>query len=392
MRLAIVLTETDSTTVTGTDGVAELVVPPARLSSELAAVGHDVSVYLPSPGRAPGSEVMSAQGYRVVRVPSGGTRRKQSDDLGVFSRNLQQVWGEERPDVVHAQSWLSGMAAQLAARSHGLPVVQSFDDIAVTDRRTGAGDAGQGRKLVSLLARRASWVAANNNDELFELLRMGCVRSRISVVPYGVDSEVFTPPGEAAQRSGLQHRIVAVWASTGRLGVDTAVRALAALPDTELVLALDATAAGAREVSAELLQAAGVVGVADRVTIADVRAATDLAALLRSADVCVCPAVTEPTGAAALMAMSCGVPVVATAVGALGDIVVDEVTGRLVPPGNVVRFAEATRRLLHEPFAGRGMGAAGRDRARSRYSWDRVAGDAARAYNGALGAVGVVSA
>jgi len=213
------------------------------------------------------------------------------------------------------------------------------------------------------------------------------------VVPCGVDLEVFTPPGPVAERMATPARIVSIASPTGRFDVVTAVRVLAALSDTELVFAVDAAAgpAVAGEATA-LLAAARDAGVADRVRVVEARSAGELAELLRSADLCACFAATEPSGAAALMAMGCGVPVVATTVGALADIVVDDVTGRLVPAGDIAAFVDAARRLLHEPFAARGMGAAGRDRARSRYSWDRVAADAARAYAGALGAMGVVSA
>lgn len=394
MRLALVLADAHCNTISGSDGVREvsvpeLAVPAARLSTALAEAGHDVTVYVP--GTSPKlDEVVSAQGYRVIRLPGGAAKGLPHKDLGEFTDHLGRAWERDRPEVVHAQSWLSGMASQSAARGHGLPVVQSFDT--VHGKIAAGAETDDVGKLVSVLARRASWVAANNTEELFELLRTGCARSRISVIPCGVDSEVFTPPGPAAERGGLPHRIVAVWTSTGQLDLDTTVRALAALPDTEFVLGVDPTITPSSDVAARLHQIASAADVGERVTVAEVRNPSELAALLRSADVYVNPAVSEPTGAAALMAMSCGVPVIGTSVGATIDIVVDEVTGRLVPPGDVLRFAEAARRLLHEPFAGRGMGAAGRDRARSRYSWDRVAGDAIRAYTGAARTVGVVPA
>lgn len=390
MRLALVLADADSDTVSGSGSVPELAVPAARLSTALADAGHDVTVYVPGSDRKHDDEMVSAQGYRVIRLAGGSARGMPQKDLGEFTDHLRSAWERDRPDVVHAQSWLSGMASQSAARGHGIPVVQSFDTV---DGKIACGaETNDARKLVSVLARRASWVAANNTEELFELLRTGCARSRISVIPCGVDSDVFTPPGPTAERGGLPHRIVSVWTTTGQLDLDTAVKALAALPDTELVLAVDPTSTSSSDVAAQLHQIAGAADVGERVTVAEVRNPDELAALLRSADVYANPAVSEPTGAAALMAMSCGVPVIGTAVGAMVDIVVDEVTGRLVSPGDVVRFTEAARRLLHEPFAGRGMGAAGRDRARSRYCWDRVAGDAVRAYAGAARTVGVVPA
>lgn len=395
MRLAIVLAEANDATVTTvtTDGrVPELVIPAARLSTALAAGGHDVTVYTPSGGD---DRVITAQGYQVVPLPVKSTG--SGSGLGVFTEHLERAWRGDRPDLVHAPSWLSGMAAQSAARAQRIPVVQSFTGLAVVPRGIvglADSDVAERAKLERLLARRADWVAANNTEEMFKLLGMGCVRSRISVVPCGVDVEVFNPAGPVAERGATTYRIVSVATSTGRFDVDTAVRALAALTDTELVFAVD-TATATAEVTEEVTRlkaAAADAGVADRVTVVDVGTAAELAALLRSADVSACLATAEPSGAAALMAMGCGVPVLATSVGALTDIVVDEVTGRMIPAGDVASFTEVARRLLHEPFAGRGMGAAGRDRARSRYSWDRVAADAARAYTGALGSMGVVSA
>jgi glycosyltransferase involved in cell wall biosynthesis len=384
------LADADSDTFSGPDSVPELAVPAARLSTALACAGHDMTVYVPGAGTKIDEEVLSAQGYRVIRLPGGSARGMPQKDLGEFTDHLCRAWERDRPDVVHAQSWVSGMASQSAARGHGIPVLQSFESI---NGRTAPGaETSDVRKLVSVLARRASWVAASNTEELFALLRTGCARSRISVIPCGVDSEVFTPPGPAAQRGELPHRIVSVWTSTGQMDVDTALKALAALPDTEFVLAVDPASTSSPDVETLLHHAASAANVEGRVTVAAVRNPDEIATLLRSADAYVNPAVWEPTGAAALMAMSCGVPVIGTSVGAMIDIVVDEVTGRLVPAGDVPRFIEAVRRLLHEPFAGRGMGAAGRDRARSRYSWDRVAGDAIRAYAGAARTVGVVSA
>ena len=112
---------------------------------------------------------------------------------------------------------------------------------------------------------------------------------------------------------------------------------------------------------------------------------TELPPLLRSADVVVCAPWHEPSGIVALEAMACGVPVVATAVGALADTVVDSATGLLVPPKRPDRLAGAIRQLLVEPFWREAYGTAGADRASSRYSWDRIAADTEAVYRQVLG-------
>jgi glycosyltransferase involved in cell wall biosynthesis len=74
------------------------------------------------------------------------------------------------------------------------------------------------------------------------------------------------------------------------------------------------------------------------------------------------------------------VPVVASAVGGPRDTVVDGVTGRLMPPRKPRGFADVLRFLLGHRSLREQSGAAGRDRAWARYSWDRAAKETVRAY------------
>jgi glycosyltransferase involved in cell wall biosynthesis len=103
-------------------------------------------------------------------------------------------------------------------------------------------------------------------------------------------------------------------------------------------------------------------------------------ALLRSADVAVCLPWYEPFGIVPLEAMASGVPVVGTAVGGLLDTVVPGVTGLLVGPRRPAEVAGAVRELLEHPGRRAEMGRAGASRARTRYSWDRVAAAHERVY------------
>jgi glycosyltransferase involved in cell wall biosynthesis len=90
------------------------------------------------------------------------------------------------------------------------------------------------------------------------------------------------------------------------------------------------------------------------------------------------------SGVVALKAMACGVPVVASAAGALVDIVIDDVTGRLVEHQDPRQLAAAVNVLLRDSFLRRSLGGAGRDRAVARYTWDRIADDTVRLYQAAI--------
>jgi glycosyltransferase involved in cell wall biosynthesis len=196
-----------------------------------------------------------------------------------------------------------------------------------------------------------------------------------------VDVEQFSPDGPVAER-GARPRVLCVGRLVPRKGVDTVIRALAAIPDAELVIAggpgVDGLAADPE--AQRLARLAERCGVADRVRLVGAVPRPNMPALLRSADAVVCTPWYEPFGIVPLEAMACGVPVVASAVGGFLDTVVDGATGILVPPRRPDRLAAALRGLLAEPFWRQAYGTAGVERARSRYSWDRVAADTLAEY------------
>lgn len=361
----------------------------AALSAALAREGHHVTVYTRRDDPELPARVRTVDGYTVVHVPAGPAERIPKDELlqhmGEFARFLDTTWAEDRPDIVHAHFWMSGVAGQLAARHLNLPVVQTFYELGVVERRHQGGDGmspPERLKLETMVARGATWVAATCTDEVFELMRLGRSRSRISVVPCGVDVDLFTPDGPRSRR-GAPHRIVSVGRILPRKGFDLAIRALTTVPDTELVIVGGPPRAElARDAEAHRLRRlAGELGVADRVHLCGAVDRADMPAILRSADVVACTPWYESLGIVPLEAMACGIPVVASAVGCMLDTVVDDITGRLVPPKRPDLLADALNALLRDDFHRQSLGAAGRDRARSRYSWDRIASDTLRVYD-----------
>ncbi|WP_298178557.1 glycosyltransferase [Saccharomonospora sp.] len=360
----------------------------AELSTGLAKAGHEVTVYTRRDNPGQPEELTMPGGYRVVHVPAGPAHHVPKDELlpymGEFTRFLRERWELDRPDVVHAHFWMSGLAALMAARPVEIPVVQTFHALGVVKRRyQGAHDTSPSERigLERLIGRHAARIAATCADEVFELVRMGLPRSRMSVVPCGVDLTRFTPSG-ARQPRGSRYRIVSVGRLVPRKGFDVVIAALRSLPETELVIAGGPKEGRLAEdpEARRLLRFAAELGVDDRVHLTGQIARTDMPPLLRSADVVVCTPWYEPFGIVPLEAMACGVPVVATAVGGLTDTVVDGVTGTHVPPRRPDALATAVRKLLSDAALRDAYGIAGADRARCRYSWDRIAADTYRVY------------
>lgn len=389
MRIAMVSEHASPLAAVGSVDAGGQNVHVAALATALARAGHEVVVHTRRDDPALPRRVAMAPGVVVDHVEAGPPTTIGKDDLlvhmGAFADDLRRQWRHDGPDVVHAHFWMSGIATQLASRHLDLPAVQTFHALGVGKKRhQGAEDTSPQERLQleAMVARGANWVAATCTDEVFELMRMGRSRSRISVVPCGVDLDLFTPDGPQAPR-GERRRIVTVGRFVPRKGFDTLVRALPAIPNAELVVVGGPRRSQLRTEpeARRLCTLAEELGVADRVQLYGSVARADMPAVLRSADVVACTPWYEPFGIVPLEAMACGVPVVAAAVGGMLDTVVHDVTGRLVPPRRPAELADTINQLLRDSFLRQSLGAAGRDRARARYSWDRVATDTQRIYD-----------
>lgn len=357
----------------------------AALASTLASLGHQVTVYArkDSPARPASEEVA---GVRFEYVPAGPAAPLPAErmlaQLGEFSTQLAGRWQRWQPDVVHAHFWTSGLAALGAVRGTRVPVVQTFHSVGAPRRPGTTADAAPARtRLERLVARAVRGVLAGSSAELAALTGLGVPRGAITLVPFGVDTARFGPEGPAARRS-KRPRLLAAAPATPRHRLDTVIAALAALPGTELVIAGGPPRAEIRTdpMLRELARLAERAGVSDRVMFTGKVSQARIPALLRSADLFVQVAADEPCGILPVESMACGTPVVAAADGVSSDEVVDGATGVLVRPGDPQALARRIRDLLASPMLLEGYGIAAADRARSRYSWERVGQQTIAAY------------
>ncbi|MEU8363892.1 glycosyltransferase [Nonomuraea sp. NPDC048882] len=335
---------------------------------------HHVTIYSRRDNAEGKPKTRVAPGVTVEHIDVGPAQPLTGDDvvpyLNEVGTHLSRRWSEDRPDVIHAHSWTGGLVAVAGAKGMGVPVTQTFHAVDTAHK-----------ELERALGRRANAVIAGSGDEESALIRLGVPRNNIAVVPYGVDTERFQRRGAVATR-GSRRRLLHVGPLTVERGAHTIVRALQGLGDVELVIAggpepddLD------QDRDARRLRAlAEQLGVADRVTLLGQVKRAAVPKLMRSADAVVSVPREAGTGIVALEAMACGVPVIASAVGAHMDSIIDGVTGLLVPPDRPARTARLARELLYDPTLRTALGYAGADRARSRYSWERVSQELVRVY------------
>ena len=366
-------------------------VDPARrvlsLASALAGLGQQVTVYSrrDPAGQHPAGRAGSGNcpGVTIEQVPAGRPGRLQH--IAALASQLAERWSRDPPDVIHAHFWTSGLAALAGARDLDIPVVQTFHSLGTgagarpARLLTGTDDAARSR-LEAAIGRSAAAVMASTPDERAALARLGVPRASVTIVPSGVDITRFRPTGPAAER-GRRPRLLMVSPPDDRVGPSAALRALADVPEAELVIVGEP---GSDPGDGTLSRLARTLGVHGRLTRLGRVSEAEMPPLMRSADVLVHLTPSPRFAMVPVEAMGCGTPVIAVEDAASGDAVIHGNTGFLVPSADPGQLARRIRRLLASPMLLEGYGIAAASRVRSRYSWARVGQETLAVYEAVL--------
>jgi glycosyltransferase involved in cell wall biosynthesis len=386
MRVALVSEHANPLAAVGGVDAGGQNVHVAALASGLAQRGHDVTVFTRRDNPNVPAHVTAPDGYLVEHVPAGPPSEVPKDELlqymPAFAEYLSHRWRVQPVDVAHAHFWMSGVASVEAARRTGTPVLQTFHALGtVKKRQQGSRDTSPRRRipLERRLCREVDHVVATCTDEVAELREMGLPVGRSSVIPCGVDTDVFQPLDVPSRD---RPRLLVIGRLVERKGVGNVIDALTELPGVELVIAggPDRSLLDADPEVVRLRRLAAARGVADRVCFLGSVGRSDVPALMCSADIVVTVPWYEPFGIVPVEAMACGRPVAGSSVGGLLDTVLPGVTGELVPPRRPDLLVPVLRDLLADPARRRRYGEAGRARAVDTYQWRRVVADTEEVY------------
>jgi len=246
------------------------------------------------------------------------------------------------PDVLHANSFVSAVAALVLGLLHRRPVV--YTEHWTIFLPENPARLSPSLKLAARFALRRAALVLPVSRRLGDELRRLEPQARVRIVPNVVDDAIFTPAGAAPDGDATVRLLTAGLLDTGRKGVDLLLEALATVQTRDVVL--DVAGDGANRPEYE--QRARELGLAERVVFRGLLTKPELAAAMREADLFVLASRYENNPCVVLESLASGLPVVATRVGGVPEVV-DDTTGVLVEPGDPALLAagieEAIARL-----------------------------------------------
>lgn len=328
-----------------------------------------------------------AAGLEVVVEPSLRAPIAPASDLRALTR-LSTLLRRRQFDVVHTHCAKAGALGRLAAHRARVPrLVHTYHGFPFHEFQGAARRQGyiQIERRLGRITDVALCVGTGVAVEAVRRRLIAPERVRtIGVVADGADQAAARPPPAAARRRRARAELglpadATVVGAVGRLtyqkAPDDFLAALRALgrPGVTGVWVGDGELAGQVAARAASLPGSQVLLAGQRSNVPDLLPAFDVFAL---------PSRYEGLPTVVVEAMVCGIPVVATAVNAVGDVVIPGETGLLVPPGRPELLAEAVGFLLDTPAAAARMAATARDRLGTRFGENALRGALVAAYSG----------
>jgi len=390
-----------------------------QLSRALVELGHHVEVFSGQPypeldGRVPLWQLPSLDIFNdhfPGRRPAFWEIKTAADRLevwatrlGVFSEPLAfsvRAWQELRRraedfDLVHDNQSLG--YGLLGVRRAGLPIIATIHHPITVDRPPEMAQAktrqerfGKKRwysftRMQTRVAKRLPRVLTVSESSMTDIVRDHRVPpERISVVPVGVDPEIFRPLPDVLREDA--RLLTTASADVAMKGMAYLLEALAMLREDGRKVTL--TVIGRPRADSATLETIRLMGLSDAVRFVSDLSEAEIVNLYAEAAVAVVPSLYEGFSLPAIEAMSCAVPLVTTTGGALPEVVgPDGEAALLVPPGDAPSLAGALRRVLDDPDLGRRLGQGGRRRVLDNWSWRHTAERTVEQYRILLAGVG----
>jgi D-inositol-3-phosphate glycosyltransferase len=378
----------------------------AHVARQLAQMGYLVDVFTRRDDAHQEQVVQWQPNVRVIHVPAGPAQYIPKEKLISFMDEfghfmIRFAKRQKIPyDVVHANFFMSGMAARQVKKALGIPYVMTFHALGRVRRLCqGQADTFPVSRLAieENLMHDANRIIAECPQDRQDMEQLyGAASERIEIVPCGFDPEELWPvTAIARQHLGLDpHEFIVL--QLGRMvprkGIDTAIQSIALLRERFGIRARLLVVGGNAEridISntpelARLMALTKALDIEKQVVFTGQKSRSQLRYYYSAANAFVTTPWYEPFGITPVEAMACGTPVIGAAVGGIKSTVVDGQTGYLVPPKDPEAVARRLASLHNRPAQARRLGEQGMHRAYQLYTWSNVAAQIAAVYEAAL--------
>ncbi len=339
---------------------------------------------------------LRVKGYGPWKEAGKDTDPRFAGMLDAFSRDLAMAKDTLDATVVHCHTWYTDMAGFLARELWNVPLVLTIHSLEQL-RPWKAEQLGNGYRLSSWMEKTAiegaDAIIAVSQETRRDVLRLFSVAPfRVHVIHNGIDPEQYRKVAatDALVRRGIdpgRPYVLFVGRISRQKGIIHLVNA-APLIDPSLQIVLCAGSPDTPEIAREMTERVAEVGAARGgvIWIEEMVPREELIQIYSHAAVFCCPSVYEPFGIINLEAMACEVPVVASAVGGIPEVVVHDETGLLVdlkreaesfepadPAGFSRDLAAAINAVALDPTLRERFGRSGRRRVEEHFSWAAIA-------------------
>ncbi|MHB8380500.1 MAG: glycosyltransferase family 4 protein [Acidimicrobiales bacterium] len=385
-----------------------------HLTRELVALGHSVEVFSgpPWPELDEGVGFTAVRGLDLYRDPDPFRVPARSEftslaDVAEFavmmsagfgeplaySRRIAKILAGRRGDfdVVHDDQCLGPGILKL--HRQGWPLLETLHHPITVDRSIALDHAetrwqrfttrrwfGFLRMQVRVVKQLPAVLTVSHNSKNDINAQMGVPLRRLTVVPVGVNQDVFKPYDDVVKKKG---RLMVT--SSSDVPMKGLVPLLEAIAKLRVERDIDLIVIGQPQPKGRVAMALERLGLTSIVTTISGVSDDELARLYGEAEVAIVPSLYEGFSLPAIEAMSCGVPVVATTGGALPEVVgTSGETGLLVEPNNPEALVAAIGQLLDDAELRERLGANGRRRVMERFTWQVTARGTAACYDAIL--------
>jgi len=356
-----------------------------QLASALGELGMKIDIFTREHSDVANRVETIGSNVRVIHINVGEPDAHLDDLYDLLPDFLEQLnkFREEEGleyDVVHSHYWLSSWVGRELSQELAIPHVVTFHTLSLIKMQSRAGEEEQSERSVieTKVIATADRIIAFSPHERDAMARLYAAdANKITLVPCGVDLEVFRPLNQKAVRSSLGLNGEKILLYVGRVepikGLDLLVETAAQMDSEDGVrmIVVGADVNGDREMD-RVRQLAREKDLEDKIDFVGQVDHDDLPLYYNAADVCVVPSYYESFGLVALESMACGTPVVATRVGGLSTIIHHGRTGYLKSWRCPEAFANSVEMIISSNGLQQSMGEAARKRAEG-MGWDNAA-------------------